>query len=330
MTPFMVQPSDSAAAKALALAAPACDSTAAALRRRYREPEITRAIGYLDLGDGIQRPACTLSTVVHTGVKGAPPLPLTRGPSETGWIRDDRFMADGVDGETYGFRGYGAVCSVSAGWVDPGDLPDSDMARQESSDELTLDISCARDPAGRETPAVDPGPGADIPWSGAEPLNIENKYRCYWYADRTVVVVPIDAAAQGGVPGEDIIVRGGRHAPCGRDSLPGDFIVRAGFFNRFRGIIDSTLVVEDGDAATYSGLHLYSLGSKALVADLNVAGMIGGFGKGSLGVWMKDTTAPARIPCPPGDGIRVQRLVIVTLATGALTPEGSTRCRFEE
>jgi len=58
--------------------------------------------------------------------------------------------------------------------------------------------------------------------------------------------------------------------------------------------------------------------------------MVGGQGKGYVGAWMSDTTAPATIPCPVGSGIRVQRLMIVTLATGALTPEGSRRCRYEE
>ena len=277
--------------------------------------------------------------VAHSGVQGAPPLPLSRGPNEAGWTHDDRFMADGVDGETYGFRGHGVVCSVSAQWDDPGDIPDSAMAHYQGTDELRLDVSCAADPArtAAQATAVDPDADPDatayIPWKGREPLNIEereDRWSCYWYADLTVVVVPYSAEARDGVPGQDIIVRPAKKAHCGRDSLPDDFIVRAGFFNRFRGIIDSTLIVEDGDAATYSGLQLYDLGTHRKVADLSVAELVGGQGKGYVGAWMSDTTPPAAIPCPPGGGIRVQRLMIVTLATGELIPEGSRRCRYEE
>ena len=277
--------------------------------------------------------------VAHSGVQGAPPLPLSRGPNETGWTRDDRFMADGVDGESYGFRGHGVACSVSARWDDPGDIPDSEMAHYQGTDELRLDVSCASEPAHAPAPSTatdaDEGPGAAayLPWKGKEPLNIEDHddhWSCYWYADLTVVVAPVSAEAHDGVPGQKIIVRPAKKAPCGRDSLPGDLVVRAGFFNRFLGIIDSTLFVEDGDAATYSGLQLYDLGTHRQVAELSVAELVGGLGKGYVGVWMSDTISPATIPCPRGDTLRVQRLMIVTLATGALTPEGSRRCRFEE
>lgn len=323
----------------LAVAA-VCDSVAAALGRRYHDPTLTRGLGFLDLGDGLDHPACRVEMSAHTGVHGAPPLPLTVGPTPDGWEKDSRFMADGVNVEQYGFRGHGAVCSVEATWDDPGDLPDSELAHYQWSDELRLDVNCATDPASVPTPAGGPAliAGSDdernnadfVPWKGAERLNIENLYTCYWYDSLTVVVVPQSAEAGGGVPGADIYVRKGRHKPCGRDSLPDDFILRAGFFNRFRGIIDNTLFVEDGDASSYSGLQLYDLRTHRKVADLSVAGIDGGVGAGALGVWMSDTVSPTTASCPPGDGIRVQRLSIVTLATGALTPTAKLRCRYEE
>lgn len=296
----------------------ACDSAAAIAHREAGRATITRGTDSFFIGNPPYRSACLVTITLPDRGNGAPPVTFERGIGRADWVRVLELESDGEESHGYGLRRPGVVCKVFDRTFEPSTTATEVRCSDDRSNAMVASAS------------VRPPPVPTFPAYRLDPYRIERAdslHTCYHYASYTVAVHEFTAAERNGVPGEDIFVRRGDGASCATDSLPGDMVIRAEFFNSFNGMMGGTVFTGGGDAPGVEAIGLVNAVSGRVLANLTASELVGG-PPGTIGAWVEDTTSPASIGCEAGGQVVSERLIWVDVATGVKRSSGYLRCGF--